>query len=120
MSKMPRLAREKQPVYREPWCLVWFRMCFCHRVRKTMRMTNPDRYNDGFMEPEIRAVENLALDHNRRRHEANLMKIPQRRGRQLAKLEEYQAIQCMVYDALKKVREDLEKLDAETAAAGGK
>lgn len=113
MAKIPRSARVKAPVYREPWCLTWLRLTCGFQARKTMRMCQADKYNLHFMEAQIKTVENLALDRNRRIHEKNLMNIARNRGLQQACLEDCQAMQVQVYESLRKIRKDLEALEKE-------
>ena len=115
MDKLPRRARFRPAPYREAWCLTWLRMTCLFQARKTMRACQADKYNVKFMEGTISAVEALALDSNRRVHEKNLLEIQRRRAIQQAYLEDVQAEQVLVYDALRNVRQKLADLEAETA-----
>lgn len=115
MAKIPRDARFQPVPYREPRCLTWLRLTWRFRARKTMRECKADKYNLRFMEGTIGAAEALALDHNRRVHEKNLLEIQRKRGIQQAHLETLQAEQVLIYDALRAVRRKIAELDAETA-----
>lgn len=80
-----------------------------------IRGTHADKYNVDYMHSDIKNMENQCIALRQQAYEQNLRQIPRIRSQQKAKIDELQAMQCLLYDSLNKIRHQIKELEDEMA-----